>query len=146
MASRLAAVMLVVVACAACSTASGVSGERRNVGSVTMTFTVVPSNAKPGQSVRLTIRLVNNGGTPAALAFPTSQKYDFWISDGGREVWRWSAGKVFTQDVTRQEIGAQTGAAFSESWTSGGTGKLVAHAELTEPAYKGEMKGALVVG
>ena len=121
------------------------SGERRNVGSVTVTFTVVPSAAKPGQSVRLTIRLVNNGGTPQTLTFPTSKKYDFWITDAGTEVWRWSSGQMFTQDINHQEIGGQTGAVFAESWTASRTGKLVAHAELEAQTYTGEMKGSLTV-
>jgi len=135
-----------LVASAACSSSTNVSGERRNVGSVTMTFTVVPSNAKPGQTVHLTIRLVNNGGTSTELTFATSQKYDFWITDGSTELWRWSAGRMFTQEVNHQEIGGQTGAVFAESWTASRSGKLTAHAELKAQTYLGEMKGALTVG
>ena len=136
----------VLVASAACSSSANVSGERRNVGSVTVTFTVVPSNAKAGQSVRLTIRLVNNGGTATDLTFPTSQRYDFWVTDGSTEVWRWSAGRMFTQEVNRLQIGGQTGAVFAESWSASRTGKLMAHAELKARTYGGEMKGAMNVG
>jgi hypothetical protein len=140
------AVLCTLLASVACSSASNMSGERRNIGSVTMTFTVVPSKAKPGQSVRLTIRLVNNAGTSTELAFPTSQKYDFWVTEGRTELWRWSAGRMFTQEVNRQEIGGQTGAVFAESWPASKTGKLTAHAELKARTYGGEMKGTLVVG
>jgi hypothetical protein len=140
------AVLCMLVASAACSSASNMSGERRNVGSVTMTFTVVPTKAKQGQTVHLTVRLVNNGGTSTDLTFATSQKYDFWITDGTTELWRWSAGRMFTQDVNRQELGGQTGAVFAESWAASKTGKLTAHAELKAQTYGGEMKGALTVG
>jgi len=139
----LAAFALLALSC--CATSTNVSGERRNVGSVTMTFTVVPSNARRGESVRLTIRLVNNGGTATNLTFASSQKYDFWVTDGTSEVWRWSSGRMFTQDVTRQEIGGQTGAVFAESWPATQSGRLVAHAELRVRSYEGEMKGSLIV-
>lgn len=135
----LVAVASVVVACAACATSSEVSGERRNVGNVTVTFTAVPARAKRGQSVRLTIRLLNNSGRPATLTFPSSQRYDFWITSGAREVWRWSAGRMFAQDVTHQELAGQTGASFAESWPATEGGKLVAHAHLTAQDYDGDL-------
>ena len=142
----LALVVGVCSICTACASSSDVAGERRNVGSVTMTFTVSPARAKAGQTVRLTIRLVNNSGRPTALSFPTSQRYDFWITQGEREVWRWSADRVFTQDVTREDLGGQTGMSFAESWRAAETGDLVAHARLTAQSYEGEMKGAFRVG
>jgi intracellular proteinase inhibitor BsuPI len=139
-------IVCVLIASAGCASSSEVSGERRNVGSVTMTFTVVPGRAKPGQSVRLTIRLVNNAGKQTALTFPTSQKYDFWVTAGGREIWRWSSGRMFTQDVTHQELEGQTGTAFAESWTAAEMGKLVAHAQLKAETYDTGMTADLLVG
>jgi Intracellular proteinase inhibitor len=138
-----AALSLLLLAC--CSSSSNVSGERRNVGSVTMTFTVVPSTAKAGESIRLTIRLVNNGGTTTKLTFASGQKYDFWITKGGAEIWRASSGQMYTQEITHQEIGGQTGAVFAQSWTAGSPGIYVAHAELKADTYQGEMKGRLTV-
>jgi len=121
------------------------TGERRNVGNVTMTFTVVPSTVRQGETVRLTIRLVNNGGTTTRLTFPTSRRYDMWITKEGAEVWRSSTGRMFTQEITYQEIGGQTGAVFSESWTAGPAGPYIAHAVLDDASYGGEMKGDLTV-
>jgi hypothetical protein len=138
-----AAFVFVLLAC--CSSSSNVSGERRNIGSVTVTFTIVPSTAKSGESVRLTIRLVNNGGTATTLTFPSSQKFDIWVTKNGADVWRASTGQMYTQEITHQEIGGQTGAVFAESWTAGPPGAYVAHAELKAQGYGGEMKGALTV-
>jgi hypothetical protein len=138
-----AALFMLLLVC--CSSSSNVSGERRNVGSVTMTFTVVPSTAKAGESIRLTIRLVNNAGTTTKLTFPSGQKYDFWITKGGAELWRSSSGQVYTQEVTHQELGGQTGAVFAESWTAGPPGTYLAHAEFKAATYQGEMKGELTV-
>jgi hypothetical protein len=143
---RVLAVVASLLVASGCATNSTVSGERRNIGNVTVTFTIVPAKAKAGQTVRLTIRLVNNGGTEALLTFPSAQKYDFWVTDKGREVWRWSSGHVFAQELVKQPIGGQTGAVFAESWTSGSPGTFVAHAKLTARTYDGDMTGSLVVG
>lgn len=144
---RLVGVAIVtLLAAAACAGSSDVAGERRNVGNVTVTFTVNPARAKVGQTVRLTIRLLNNSGRAASLTFPSAQKYDFWITEGGREIWRWSAERVFTQDVTQQDLDGQTGTSFSESWRAAQMGKLVAHGRLTAETYDGEMTGAFEVG
>jgi hypothetical protein len=131
---------------AACAGGGNVTGDRRNVNSITVTFTATPSKARPGQPVRLTIRLLNNAGTEQALVFNTGQRYDFWVTSGGREVWRWSAGQMFTQEVTKQKLQGQTGVSFSESWTSAGAGTYLAHGEVDANGYKGDMKARIVVG
>jgi hypothetical protein len=139
------AIICALLILGACASSSDIAGERRNVGNVTMTFTATPARARAGQAVRLTLRLVNNAGRQLSLTFPTSQKYDFWITSGSREVWRWSADRVFSQDVIRQDIAGQTVAVFSETWNAAQMGNLVAHARLTAESYDGEMKGALTV-
>jgi hypothetical protein len=139
------AVVAVAIACTACASSSDVAGERRNVGNVTVTFTAVPARAKRGQSVRLTIRLLNNSGQPTTLTFGSSQRYDFWITSGSREVWRWSAGRMFTQDIGHQELAGQTGASFAESWPATEGGKLVAHARLTAESYDDDMTAQIAV-
>lgn len=135
----------VAVACAACTSASDVTGDRRNVGSVTVTFTAVPARAKRGQSVRLTIRLLNNSGQPTTLTFGSSQRYDFWITSGTREVWRWSTGKVFAQDVTHATLDGQAGASYAESWAASEGGKLVAPARFNAQSYDEDMTATITV-
>jgi hypothetical protein len=143
---RLIAVAASIVAlCAACAGGGNVTGERRNVGSVTVTFTATPSKARPGQPVRLVIRLVNNAGTRQTLTFPSGKKYDLWVTSGPSEVWRWSTGQMFTQEVTKQTLEGQTGVAFSESWTPSGTGTFIAHGELFAGGYAGDMKAAITI-
>jgi hypothetical protein len=130
---------------AGCAAGGNVTGERRNVNAITVTFTARPSKARPGQPVLLTIRLVNNAGTDQSLVFNSGQRYDFWVTSGGREVWRWSAGQMFTQEVTKQKLQGQMGLSFSESWTSTGTGTYLAHGEVDANGYKGDMKAKIVV-
>lgn len=138
-------VAVFMLASAACASSSDVTGERRNVGSVTMTFTAVPARAKRGQTVRLTIRLVNNAGRPTTLTFPSSQKYDFWVTSGTREIWRWSADRMFAQEITHHELQGQTGTTFSEGWPATERGKLVAHARLTAETYGEDMSAEVDV-
>jgi hypothetical protein len=131
---------------ASCAGAGNVTGERRNVNSITATFTATPSKARPGQPVRLTIRLLNNAALEQQLVYNTGQRYDFWVTSGGREVWRWSAGQMFTQEVTKQKLQGQTGVSYSESWTAGAIGTYLAHGEIHANGYKGDMKAQVVVG
>jgi hypothetical protein len=130
---------------AACAGGGNVTGERRNVNSITVTFTATPSKARPGQPVRLAIRLVNNAALEQSLVFNSGKRYDFWVTSGGREVWRWSAGQMFTQEVTKQKLQGQTGLSFTESWTAAGIGTYLAHGEVDANGYRGDMKAQIVV-
>lgn len=136
--------VLCVVLAASCSSAERISGDRRNVGNLTITFKVEPARAKPGQVVRFTVRAVNNGGTPVELTFPSGQRYDFWVTARGDEVWRWSEGMMFTQDVATEVIEGQGGLTFSESWTAE-AGSFVAHGVLSAQAHDDALTGRLEV-
>jgi hypothetical protein len=48
---------------------------------------------------------------------PTSQTYDFSISFGGQEIWRWSNGKLFAQVFTPVEIPGPGTLRIDETWT-----------------------------
>ncbi|MGQ9523671.1 MAG: BsuPI-related putative proteinase inhibitor [Armatimonadota bacterium] len=69
-----------------------------------------------GEPVMVTLTISNLGGTPAELTFPTGQKYEFTASRAGREVWRWSAGRVFTQAVQRMSVRPGEEISFRERW------------------------------
>jgi hypothetical protein len=129
----------------ACVGGANVSGDLRNVGSVTVTFKVAPARAKVGQAVRFSLRLSNNAGRDEELTYPTGQRYDFWTTSGSREAWRWSDGRVFTQATTKESIGAQSGLIFSESWTPERAGTYVAHGRVTADGYERELTGKLEV-
>lgn len=143
---RLVAAVAVLVACCSCvGSASDISGDLRNVGSVTMTFKVTPARVKVGQSVRFSFRLVNNGGREEKLTFPSGQRYDFWATARGREAWRWSDDQVFIQAVTRSTIPAQSSISFSESWSPERAGTYIVHGEFKAQGYGRELTGRLIV-
>ena len=59
------------------------------------------SNPWPTAKVRLIVR--NQTEWPVEFAFPTSQRFDFIVRDrSGKEVLRWSDGKVFLQVAGRE--------------------------------------------
>lgn len=141
----IAAVAVGVLACACASGGTQISGERRNVGGITMTFRIEPTRVQAGQNVRLTLRLVNNAGTPQKLTFNSGQLYDFWVDRNDKEVWRWSEERVFTQQVTERTIDGQTSMSFSESWAAAGRGSYRAHAKLIAEGFDRALEGDLTV-
>ena len=55
--------------------------------------------------VPLRVSVTNTGDKEAALTYPTGQKYDFSVTDAaGAEVWRWSAGRSFTQEIITVKV------------------------------------------
>lgn len=141
----IAAVTLGVLVSGCASGSTEISGERRNVGGITMTFRVEPTQVQAGQNVRLTLRLVNNSGTAEKLTFHSGQLYDFWVDRGTKEVWRWSDERVFIQQVTERTIDGQTSMSFAESWVAEGSGSYVAHARLIAEGFERELVGDVTV-
>lgn len=69
-----------------------------------------------GEPIAVTLTVSNIGGAPADLTFRSGQKYEFTASRGGREVWRWSAGRVFTLAITRMSVRPGEEISFREQW------------------------------
>lgn len=60
----------------------------------------------------------NVGGKHIELNFPNGQSYDFVVVDSlGREIWRWSSGRMFTQGVQNKQLGTGEGMRVSETWS-----------------------------
>src|SRR5688572_32398046 len=48
--------------------------------------------------IEIAFRVTNNTSRKLELLFPTGQTHEFVVVDSlGREVWRWSEGRMFTQ-------------------------------------------------
>jgi len=122
-----------------------VSTDGYNVGAVTVTFRTEPARAQVGQTVTLRLRVVNNAGQATDLTFPSGQRYDYWVTGEGGEVWRWSEEMFFTQAITTETVEAQAGLSFPESWTPNSSGTYTAHAVLTADGYDRELTGEVVV-
>lgn len=71
---------------------------------------------RAGDPVELTLTVTNSTADPVVLTAPSSQLYDFAVIQGGREVWRWSAGRMFMALVTPLEIAPGQARVFTEVW------------------------------
>ena len=59
-----------------------------------------------GDLIRITFEVFNNTAEPVSLDFRSSQRYDFVIEDQQqKEVWRWSAGRMFAQALGTETLG-----------------------------------------
>ncbi|MCL5110730.1 MAG: BsuPI-related putative proteinase inhibitor [Chloroflexi bacterium] len=76
-------------------------------------------------SFKLTAR--NAGTTPVTLSFASGQRFDMVVQDAtGREIWRWSAGRVFTQVMSSQELAPGQSLTYDATWDQKDpTGQLV---------------------
>ena len=108
-------------------------------GSTTLTtsFDVVPE----GDDVRFNFRVVNAAPKSVEVNFASGQAYDFVVVDSvGREVWRWSADRVFTQSVRNKLLGKGEAISANEKWSPAKPGKFTAIAQLTSSNYPIEQK------
>jgi hypothetical protein len=80
--------------------------------------------------VDLRLHVTNASGKKIEMTFPTGQTHDFYILDAsGREVWRWSEGRMFTQGVQKKLVDAGATVSFADRWAgpvAGGTYTAVA--------------------
>jgi hypothetical protein len=143
---RTLALVFVLAAFASCAGSDEVSGDRRVVGGVTVTFTVRPARVDVGKTVRFALRVVNIAGKTAELTFPSSKQYDFWVTRGNDEIWRWSDDRLFTQAVEKETIDPQSLLTLSEPWVAGPAGEYVVHGELHAEGYARGLTGKLRVG
>jgi len=109
---------LSIVTLAVCSLLAQV--QPAEASSLTVTLAADKAVYAPGEPITVTLRVVNPTGKPVRLSFPTAQRFDLVLEDGGgREVWRWSAGRLFAQ-VLGQEILGPSGGEFLARATAEG--------------------------
>lgn len=59
------------------------------------------------KSVRLALNVTNVGRNRVELNFPNGRAYDFAVQDSaGKEVWRWTDGRMFTQAIQNKALGS----------------------------------------
>jgi hypothetical protein len=62
-------------------------------------------NVRVANEVTFTLHVTNSGSKLLELNFPSGQTHDFVVRDSaGREVWRWSGDRMFTQSLQNKQI------------------------------------------
>lgn len=82
-------------------------------GPLAASFQIHPS----ADSVVFVLAVTNATLQPLALQFSSGQSYDFTVADAGREVWRWSADRMFTQALRSETLGPGETRTWRERWT-----------------------------
>lgn len=76
--------------------------------------------SEPGaRAVRFALSVTNGTGKRVELNFPNGQTHDFVVLNAmGREVWRWSEGRLFTQLMQNQLLDARDVVTYGERWAA----------------------------
>jgi hypothetical protein len=98
------------------------------------------------KSVRLALNVVNSGARRVELRFPDARTHDFVVLDStGREVWRWSDGRLFTQTMQNRVVRARDTLTFDTSWRPQQAGRYTAVARLTSASHPMQSRVAFLV-
>lgn len=82
---------------------------------------------RAGDSIHVTLHVINQGPRPAVLHFRTAQRYDLIAEDAhGRQVWRWAKGRMFAQVLGKEVIAP--------------SGRLSYHVAIDQPLPSGQYK------
>jgi len=98
------------------------------------------------KGVEFELRVANEGHKQVELTFPSGQAYDFVVLDPvGREVWRWSRGRIFTQVMQDKLLGAGDDMRLVETWSAHAHGRYTAVARLESSNYPQEQRADFVL-
>ncbi|HUQ18094.1 MAG TPA: BsuPI-related putative proteinase inhibitor [Gemmatimonadaceae bacterium] len=115
-------ILLISAACVAFASSSSVrkpapnksqvEHHRRGAQSLSSTFDI---NVKNG--VQFNLHVNNNTGKMTELRFQDGRTHDFVVLDeSGKEVWRWSNGRMFTQAMQSKLVKSNDSAVFANVW------------------------------
>ena len=75
------------------------------------------ANVSVSDGVAFTLHVTNVTDHSLELTFPSGQAYDFVVVDSvGRELWRWSQGRMFTQALKNKFLGSKETVTYQERW------------------------------
>lgn len=93
-------------------------------------------------SVRLVLQVTNAQDAPVELEFRSGQSFDFVVLQGERELWRWSADRMFTQALRSETLAPGETRTYTASWAppAGLRAELVARGFLTAAGHRAEQQ------
>ena len=82
------------------------------------------------ETLRFSLNVRNNTTKMLELRFPDGKTHDFVVKDfAGKEIWRWSDGRMFTSAMRSETLKGRGETVFEESWSTKGQ-----HGEFTAVA------------
>jgi hypothetical protein len=96
---------------------------------------------KLGEEVKFTFHVTNSSNKRVELRFPSGQTHDVAVFDvQGREVWRWSRGRMFTQAMQNKVLSTTDTLTFTETWRPEHAGSYTAVASLLSQNFPSEQR------
>jgi hypothetical protein len=87
-------------------------------------------------AVQFALRVTNESKKHIEVAFPNGQTHEFVVVDSvGREIWRWSTTRLFTQAVQNKLLGGGESMRVGEQWQHPVHGKYTVIATLNSTNY-----------
>jgi len=97
-------------------------------------------------AVHFALRVINEGDRKIELNFTNGMTHDFAVLDEhGKQVWRWSDGRLFTSAYQNRVLRSDDTLSFSESWKPLAPGRYTAVARLASQNYPQEQRVTFAV-
>jgi hypothetical protein len=94
-----------------------------------------------GDEVRFDFAVINASKRKLEVNFADGRMHDIVVLDAnGREVWRWSEGRMFTQSVQNRVLRTSDALRFEEAWEDPTPGAYVAVATLASANFPVERR------
>ena len=99
------------------------------------------------QEVQFALHVTNQGRKHVEVAFPNGQTHEFVVVDSaGREIWRWSTSRLFTQALQNKLLGGGETMSVGEQWPHPqGRGKYTVIATLNSSNFPIQERADFVI-
>ena len=98
-------------------------------------------DVRVNDGVHFALRVVNEGDKKVELNFPSGMTHDIAVLDEhGKQVWRWSDGRLFTAAYQNKVLRSDDTLSYSESWHSPAPGRYIAIARLVSQNFPMEQR------
>ncbi len=98
------------------------------------------------QDVRFAFAVVNESKKKLEVRFADGRTHDVVVLDSlGKEVWRWSEGRMFTQAMQNRVLRTSDALRYEDAWDAPAPGRYVAVATLVSRNFPAEERVAFTV-
>jgi hypothetical protein len=103
-------------------------------------------DVKINDGVLFDFHVTNTTARKIEVSFPNGQTHELVVLDTlGKEVWRWSAGRIFTQTLQNKVLRASDSLNYELRWPGAIAGRYVAVATLSSANFPVEQRMEFVV-
>lgn len=98
------------------------------------------------RGVRFSFKVLNASDRKLEVSFKSGRTHDVVVLDTlGREVWRWSTGRMFTQTLQNKVLRQSDTLEYDAAWRDAPSGRYVAVATLASEKFPMEQRTEFVV-